>query len=81
MLAPQKGEWSIPYSDESGSEYRVAYDAGAADFYGEPGVVTIEHVGTIDWPADKLEWLIERLIASRSAMSKSSYGEGKSDDP
>lgn len=68
--APQSGQWSIPYNDGSGTEFQVSYDAQKVGFDGELGLVTIEHVSEIDWPLDKIDWLVERLLAAKVAMKE-----------
>lgn len=66
MISPDKGEWSLRYSDDSGVEFRVAFDAVEYDSCGHgPGLVEIEHINKIDWPIEKLDWLIDRLRSVR----------------
>ena len=71
-VAPEKGEWSIKYSDESGVEYGISYDAAMMDSNGENGVVLIESVYVVEWPLGKIDWLVERLIAAKVAMEENS---------
>jgi hypothetical protein len=57
------------YSDGSGVEFAVRYDAHL-DSYGEPGRIELEHDGTVTFPADRIDWIIERLIAVRSEIRR-----------
>jgi len=43
------------YSDDSGVEFSVAYDATQS----EP--IRLEHINAIEFPIEQLDWLIETL--------------------
>lgn len=69
---PDTGRWAIPYTDHSGDEFAIEYDALTHDMFGGgPGLVRIERISTtIEWPIDKIDWLVDRLTAAKVAMEE-----------
>ena len=50
----------LRYSDDSGVEVAVRYDANDFD-----GGIEFERVNTVNFPLDKMDWLIARLTRIR----------------
>lgn len=69
---PDNGRWSIPYRDRSGDEFSVEYDAHMVDmFHGGNGVVCVQRDGIkIDWPINRIDWLVARLTAAKVGMEE-----------
>jgi len=61
MPVPTKIAFETRYSDDSGVEYGVRYDAEATTYE-----IEIESVSSVRLPADKLDWLIESLQAIKA---------------
>lgn len=49
------------YSDDSGVEFAVRYDA-------RKGIVEFHHVNAVDFPIDRLSWLIDALYRVKSEL-------------
>lgn len=52
------------YSDNSGVEFGITYDARRG--YGHE--IEIKRIGEIDWPADEIDWLISALTEIRRTI-------------
>lgn len=63
------------YSDGSGVEYGVTYDARRG--YGNE--IEIKRVNEIDWPADEIDWLISALTEIRRTILDTRDGDGGRD--
>ncbi len=59
-----KMEWTENYSDDSGVEYGLRYD-GTKD---DGGIIEFEHIDKVDFPIDKLNWLIDRLFKMKNEL-------------
>lgn len=63
--------FEVPYSDGSGVEYGVRYDSAASYLSKPGGVIEFESVGDpLEFPADRLDWLIDALQRIRQEVSK-----------
>lgn len=59
-----KMAWEERYSDGSGVEFAVRFDATeTATGASIPGAIEIECIDKVTLPCDKIDWLIERLTA------------------
>lgn len=75
VSAPEKGSWSKNYSDDSGVEFGIEYDLQEYVIGGEaPGLVKIEHIDSIEWPIDKIDWLIDCLSHVREIANTGEAG-------
>lgn len=59
-MKPQKMAFEKRYSDDSGVEYAVRYDATKMHHSGGM-TIELESINTIQFPTSKLDWLIECL--------------------
>ena len=71
MPIPNKIAFEKRYSDDSGVEFGVRYDAN--HFINE---IELEAVQTISMPATQLDWLIESLQAIRAIVRATDGPEG-----
>jgi hypothetical protein len=71
MPVPTKIAFETRYSDDSGVEFGVRYDATRTTYE-----VEIEAVNSVRLPADKLDWLIESLRSIRAIVEATPTPEG-----
>lgn len=64
-MIPTKIAFEKKYSDDSGVEFAVRYEAN--DCF-EP--IEIEHVNTISIPLEQLDWIIDALCEVRLIVNK-----------
>ena len=55
-ITPTKLEFEEPYRDNSGTEFAVRYDGTKVG-----DEIEIERITTLNFPINKLDWLIDRL--------------------
>lgn len=63
MTQPTKLAFEERYDDDSGVEFAVSFNGHEVHSNGCQGVVEFEHAGVTSFPVDRLDWLIERLVA------------------
>ena len=68
-LCPQRTAWEQQYSDGSGVQYAVRYDAVDMHYDGCPAI-KIEAVNSADFPITQLDWLIECLQRIKSDITR-----------
>jgi len=57
-MKPTKIAYEEFYSDNSGVEFAVRFDATQTANDGSQGIIEIEHINKIDFPVSKIDWLI-----------------------
>lgn len=67
-MKPQIVAFQENYSDGSGVEFSVGY--GKSHREAEPGIM-LEHVSSVEFPVEKLQWLIDCLISIRDLIEPS----------
>jgi hypothetical protein len=70
MVKPTKMSFEERYSDDSGDEFAVRCDTTKTCVNGEIGVVEFEHIGEIDFPLSKLDWIIDCLQKIKAEVAK-----------
>ena len=63
MTQPTKLAFEERYDDDSGTEFAVRFDGIETHSNGCQGTVEFECGGSTTFPVDRLDWLIERLVA------------------
>jgi hypothetical protein len=59
---PTKIAYEEQYADSSGTEFAIRYNAAETPPDGSPdGVIEFENIDTVQFPANRIDWLIERL--------------------
>ena len=67
-ISPQKIEWEQRYSDDSGVQYAVRYDAVNMHYDGCP-VIKFEAVDKAEFPITQLDWIISCLCKIKKETS------------
>lgn len=63
MITPTKIAFEERYSDDSGVEFAVCFDSSK-----QREELKFECVNTVEFPADRLDWIIDCLTYIRSQM-------------
>lgn len=66
---PAKIAWEKNYSDGSGVEYAVRLDTTKSNMVNGGPVVEFEHVGSVEFPINEIDWLIACLMRIRAEVS------------
>ena len=67
VLCPQRMAWDQKYSDDSGVQYSVCYDAVDTHYDG-CAKIQIKAVNSVDLPITQLDWLISCLYKIREEV-------------
>jgi hypothetical protein len=84
--APARIAWEKNYSDGSGVEYAVRLDTTKINMVDGGPVVEFEHVGSVEFPINELDWLIACLMRIKAEvrpnveLSGSAKEQRRSDD-
>jgi hypothetical protein len=62
-MNPTKIAYEQRYSDDSGVEYGVRFDANRIT-----REIEIESIDTVEFPADQIDWLIDSLCSIRTII-------------
>jgi hypothetical protein len=65
---PAKIAWEKNYSDGSGVEYAVRLDTTKSNMVDGGPVVEFEHVGSVEFPINELDWLIACLMRIKAEV-------------
>ena len=57
--------FKVMYSDNSGVEYGVNYDDSKVD-----SEITLQSIGSVDFPINRLDWLIDTLQEIRTNVNE-----------
>lgn len=67
-MKAQKLAWEQRYSDDSGVEYGVSYDVTKYSSNGGAGKIEFHCINSVDFPIEKLDWLIECLTRVKAEL-------------
>lgn len=71
MTGITKIEFAERYADDSGVEFAIRYDANQqSNSNHERGVIEFESLDTVQFPAERLPWIIAKLQYIQSEISK-----------
>ena len=79
-LCPQKMAWEQRYSDDSGVQYAVRYDAIDTHYDG-CAKIQIAAVDSADFPVTQLDWIIACLCKIREEMGHNAELTGRVKSP
>ena len=60
-MTPTRIAFETKYKDGSGVEFGISYDSEKASDDGWQGVIEFESVDTVEFPAHKIDWIIDCL--------------------
>ncbi len=67
-MKAQKIAWEQRYSDDSGVEFAVRYDATKPHYNDASATIELEAINAVSFPASRLDWLIECLTRIKTEL-------------